>query len=505
MSDTKKNSNEHGKPIHRSQVLKGVGWNVFEIIARGGFKFIAKLILARIILPEHFGLVGMAVVFTGLAETINELGLGAALIQIKEDKLKEIHFSTAFVCTLVFGWVSFLAMAVIIGPIVSDFYNEPILHSVIVVLSLPIILKPLTLVHRVKLMRKLNFKPISIIESFASVVAGVAGIIMAILGFGVWSIALQGIIAALVTIPLMWRVEPWTLKRDFSKEAFSDIFNFGAFVLVKNVTNYFAGNVDYFIIGKILGGYYLGIYTLAFTLTDVFRSQLMGVMNKVMFPVYAKVQHDTQLAGRYYLKIIRYNTLLILPIMGCMAIYAGQLTAIFFGTKWIEMVLPLQMLSISVFFHVATGSLSTVLTGLGKVKVDFSFYLAKTFIITVPALLLGIHYWGINGAAIAILVSKFLSFIINIFISRYYIAVKAWEIVNAIVPASVGTIALWIASLILNRFFGSPDNILLLVVYGFVLMLVYMMIILPFTGKEILELYNWLIKKAKRKKLGSIQ
>lgn len=481
---------DSNKPVQRSQILKATTWNIIAVLFRDGFRFIVRLILVRLILPEEFGLIGMAVVFTGLVETINELGLGAALIQRKESNLKEIHFNTAFWSTIIFNAISFLVMGLLIAPLVSNFYNEPLLKLIIIILCIPILLKPLALIHRVKLIRDIHFKPIAIIESIGSVVAGISGIIMALFGMGIWSIAFQGTVAALVTIPLMWIVKPWVPSRSFLWEAFKDIFNFGFFVLVKKLIVFFVGNIDYLIIGKLMGSYFVGIYTLAFTLTDIFRRQLMSIVNKVMFPVYSKVQHDPSLAGRYYLKVVKYNSLLIFPIMACMFAYANAFIILFFGEKWSEAILPLQMLSIAVMLHVATGSLSTVLSGMGKVKVDFTIYIIKTFVIIVPSLLIMINYWGIIGAGVAILVSKALSLIINIILAHRYVSVNKCEMIKTVIPATMGSLVIIAISFLLRVAWKYPDNIWLLASYAFVGLIAYAITVYPFIKNEIKGVIN---------------
>lgn len=493
--DTKKIQNR--KASKKIAILKGTSWNALEILVRDGFKFLVQLILASLLLPEHFGIIGMAVVFTGLIQTINELGLGSALIQRKENALKEIHYYTAFWSTIIFSSFSFLIM-VIIAPLIAKFYNEPLLHSVVIVLSVPILLKPLTLIHRVKFIRKLEFKPIAIIESVASIIAGTTAIVMAFLGFGVWSIALQGIISALITIPLMWRATKWKPKVAFSKEAFKDIFSFGVFVLTKNLTIFLAGNIDYLIIGKLLGSYFLGVYSLAFSLTDIFRQKLMAVLNKVMFPVYSKVQNEPALAGRYYIEIVRYNTLVIFPIMAFMVSFAFPIITIFFGEKWIDSVFPLQILSLAVMFHVATGGYSTVLTGLGKVKLDFIIYLIQTFVITVPLIILGINMGGISGAAIAMLSSKMIQAVISSVLVRKYAEVKIYKLGLVTLPALIGSSSLVLTSMILMNYIKNVDNTVLLIIYAVIVMVVYLLTITPFYRKEITRAYHWIIKRTSK-------
>ena len=131
----------------KDQLLSGVIWTALEAIINRSFKFVIKLILARILFPEDYGIIGMAVVFTSIIGAFNEMGMGVALIQRKKEKLHEIHFHTAFWTGIIWGIFLFIIMAFVISPIAADFYNEPILNKIIPVLSLGILATPINIIH----------------------------------------------------------------------------------------------------------------------------------------------------------------------------------------------------------------------------------------------------------------------------------------------------------------------------------------------------------------------
>lgn len=491
--------------FNKGQIISGASWNFLELFFREGFQFITRLILARLLVPEHFGLIGMAVVFTGFVNVMSEFGLGEALIQRKKEKLGPMHFYTGFWVVLVFGIVSFVLMSTVISFFAAWFYDETQLTRIIPVLSVPMLIKPLSFIPRVKLMRELKFKPIAIIESFSVIIGGISSIIIALLGGGVWSIALKGVISVTIKTPLFWRAVKWRPKWAFSKDSFSEIFSFGVFVLVKRIVIYFVKNFDYLIIGRLLGSYFLGVYTLAFMLTDVFRSKFMNVLNKVMFPVYGRAQHSPKIVGNYYLKITRYNTLFIYLVMGVLFCLAKPIIEIFFGNQWVEAIVPVQALSLAVIVNSTAGTSSEVLKGIGKPKADLYIYLGKSFFVTIPMIIAGIQLAGINGASYAILFSRMVNIIITWIVMKNFIGLQPKKIFFAVMPAGIGLGALIIFSSILNYFFGLPETILSLIGYAFFLACCYFGFISFFVKDDFKEVYTTLkIRLKQRKKIREL-
>lgn len=502
MEDIVYNHNKGEKKTTKSDAVKGVTWSALEIIFRDAFSFIIRLVLVRLILPEEFGLIGMAVVFTGLVQVINELGLGSALIQKKAEHLKDIHYQTAFWATTISSVILFIIMMGAVAPLGAQFYREPSLTNIVRVLSIPILLQPFILIPRIKLTRDLDFKKLAIINIIGSLVSGIIALVLALIGFGVWAIAIQGTIQILITIPIIWIFVSWTPKLVFSYLAFKEIFSFGIFVLAKNVTVFFIGNIDYLFVGRLLNSYYVGIYTLAFTLTDIFRRHIMGILNKVMFPIYGKIQDDPRKIGTYYLKVIRYNTAIIFPIMIGIYLVGEDFITIFFGVQWLDAVVPLKILSIAVMFHALGGSSSTVLTGLGKVNLDFKIYLLKTFLITIPLLYTLIYFWGIVGAAVAILIVKAVSVITTAIIMKINIDVGLIKIIKTALPNIIGSTSIIVAVSVFNLLDPFTSSILDFIMKIFVGFLFYVIATLPFYKTEFKDILKYIknhfLKRGKR-------
>jgi O-antigen/teichoic acid export membrane protein len=467
-----------------STILEGVSWTTFATIVQTGFAFIVRLVLARLLVPEHFGIIGMAVVFTGLVSAFNELGLSAALIQYKEGKLKDIHYHSAFWVNVFVSIIIFLLICILIGPFAAWFYNKPLLYPVTVVLSLPILINPLNVINKSILFRSLKFKLVNIAVSLSVIVSGIAGISMAMFGAGVWSIAFQGVFASLIVTPLMWYFSKWKPKISFSKKAFKEIFDFGAYFTANNVMVYFVKNIDYLLIGRLLGAEMLGIYTLAFLLTDIFRAKIMGILNTVLFPVYSKIQDDVSKVSNYYLKVLKYNTTIIFPLMTLQICFAESIVLLMFGEKWLKAVFPLQMLALAVMIHASMGTVSTVMRSIGYVKLDFYIYFIKSLLFTMPAIVIGIILGDINGVSIAIFADRLVSFFIRSYFVNKLLKVRFFLIIKSILPAFLGSIGVYVLSRIFYLFNLPPNNIIMLIIYLFIGLLVYILIVIRFFKKE---------------------
>jgi O-antigen/teichoic acid export membrane protein len=387
------------------------------VLVNKSFGFVIKVVLARILFPEEFGIVGMALVFTSFVEVFNDLGFAAALIQKKDSKLSPAHFHTAFWTGIGWSLIMFLSMVFLISPLAAQFYNQQVLESIIPVLSLGILSSPINLVQKAILLRNLDFKKVAFIENTSAIVSGILSLILAFAGMGVWSLVFNSLATFVIAIPLYLKATTWVPRMIWTQDAFKDIFGFGIYTTGTNLANNLINKVDYLLIGKLMTASALGAYTLAFVLTDTFRSQLMSIMNKVMYPIYGKAQDDQPTMKRYYLNVVKYNSLIINPIMGILFVLSDPIIVDFFGLKWNETIIPLRIISLSVIFHMMVNSNTVLIRGMGKVKLEFMIQLFKALFLFLPAITFGVYYYGIIGAAYAILFNK----IISVFIAQIYL------------------------------------------------------------------------------------
>ncbi|RAU82413.1 lipopolysaccharide biosynthesis protein [Pontibacter arcticus] len=403
-------------PHLKTKIISGIFWNITQLAVNKMFAFIIKLVLARLLFPEEFGLVGMAVVFTTFIQVFNDLGLGGALVQRKDEDLREAHYHTAFWTGIAWSVVIYLIITFIVAPLAAMFYGEPLLRSVIPVLSIGVLASPINLVHRAQLTKQMNFKKLAFINNAPVIFSGVVSITLAFMGFGVWSLVFNSVAAFVVAMPLYFMATHWMPKFIWEKEAFNDIFGFGMFTTGSSVVNVVVANIDYLLIGKLLSAAALGKYTLAFVLTDTFRNKMTTMINRVMYPVYGKKQGNPKALRNFYFKVVKYNSICIYPVMLFLIILGEPFVINVFGEKWIEAVGPLKILAFSVMIHILVNSHAILIRGLGKARLEMRIQFLKAALY-VPTIAAGIYFYGTEGAAWAYVFNK----VLEVIIAQYYL------------------------------------------------------------------------------------
>lgn len=426
------------KKSKSGSILNGVKWTSIQFVLETAFRFSIRLILAKLLFPEQFGLIGMAAVFISIANAASDLGMGAALIQKKEDDDAIKMYDTAFWSGLGWGASVFLLMSLVIGPVAANFYEEPLLLKLIPVLSLGILIKPFSLIHTVILTRAMNFKSIAKIYNSTFLIAGIIAIIAAFLDFGVWALVINSVLGGVLSVPIFFYVTKWKPNRKWNKNYFKEIFGFGAYSTGTVIFSSITYNIDNLIIGKMLGASLLGSYTLAFSFTENLRQMISGILNKVMYPVFGKNQDDKEKLKGYFLKIINFNALLIYPLMTFFLLFADDIVLGFFGNKWQATIIPLQILSIAIMVHSVVNSFTSLIRGLGKPKLEMKIIIGLTIFVLIPSLSIGIYYFGLKGAALAILVNKVALASIGLTVLKREIGLQPKKVLDAIKTALIG-------------------------------------------------------------------
>jgi len=414
------------------KIVNGLKWTTLQYAVETFFRFSIKLLLAKILFANEFGLIGMASVFIAVAGAASELGMSSALIQIKDDKIAEEKYPTAFWTGIFWGIFIFLIMTFIVAPLSASFYREPILSKLVPVLSLGILVKPLAMIHTVILTRVMNFKIIAKVNNIAAIVAGVIALVSAYFNFGVWSLAINNVLAVLLTIPLFFLFTKWKPILEWNKTHFNEIFGFGAYSTGTSVFGAIIYNIDNLMIGKFLGATMLGNYTLSFSLTEQLRQVVSNILNKVMYPVFGKFQHDKEKLQQYFLKVLYLNALIIFPIMFFFLIFAKKVILVFFGKDWELAIIPLQILSVAMMFHLLVNSFNSLIKAIGKPKLEMKIVIFLTLFVLIPALYIGIKYYGILGATYAILLNKVSWAIVGLIVLKNEIELPIYSVFKTI-------------------------------------------------------------------------
>ena len=314
----------------KQKTVSGLLWSFIDNMAQKGITFIVGIILARLLLPAEFGLIGMITIFIAISTSFMESGFGAALIR-KQD-CTDADFSTVFYFNLTVG-VFFYVLLFFLAPAISRFFNEPLLVSLVQVLSIVIVIDSLTIIQRTILTKRIDFKLQTKISVISSVISGVIGVAMAYQGFGVWSLVAKTLSQRGVNSLLLWLWNRWKPMLVFSKQSFMELFSFGNKLLLSGLINTIFQNVYYLVIGKYFSAQELGYYTRADQFRALPSQNLMSIVSRVSYPVLAQMQDDKIALKLNYKKMIKSSMLLSFILLLGMAAVAEPMGIILIGAE----------------------------------------------------------------------------------------------------------------------------------------------------------------------------
>lgn len=315
----------------RKKTFKGTIWSTLERFSTQGVAFVVMIIMARILTPEDYGLVGMLTIFIAISQSLIDSGFSQALIR-KQDR-KEIDNSTVFYFNIAVGLILYIILF-LCAPLIARFYNEPLLIPLTRVISLSVIINSFVVVQRALLTTELNFKTQAKASLSAAVISGIVGIIMAYSGYGVWAIVWYQITNLFVNVGLLWIFSKWRPKITYSWKSFRELFGFGSKLAMSGIIDTLYNNIYLIVIGKVFKASDLGYYTRAQQFAAFPSSNITGIIQRVTFPVLCTIQDDDDRLRIVYRKFLRLSAFVIFPLMIGLAVLAKPLILILLKEQW---------------------------------------------------------------------------------------------------------------------------------------------------------------------------
>lgn len=395
----------------RQELLKGVIWNGIEKVLMKGSSFVIGIILARLLAPSDYGLMGMLTIFVMLSNVIIEGGFAKALIQKKD--CANTDYSTAFISNV--GVSLFIyAILFISAPLVADFYEEPQLIALLRILAINFVLGSLNIVQRAKLMAAVDFKSLAQINVVSTILGGVLGILMAYNGFGIWSLVGQTIGSTCVMILLFPFYSKWMPTFVFSRESFKRLFGFGSKLMFTGFVSVIVNNISTICIGKYYKSNQLGYYTRASQFSEMIAWTINDILGTVTFPVLSKLQDNADKLVEVYKRSLYYTALIVFPVMILCALLARPLVIILLTEKWLPAVFLMQVLCLARMFTPLSAINMNILNAIGRsdlfMRLDFSKIplTIVTLAITIPM--------GVKAIVIGNFISSFICFFVNAYL-----------------------------------------------------------------------------------------
>jgi len=393
----------------RARVLSGLFWV-------GGTRLVGQMltwgitiVVIRLLTPGDYGLLAMATVFMGFLSLMAEAGLGPALTQapkVDDQTLRRIFGVVIFVnCTL-------FALQFGTAPLVAKFFDEGRLVPIIRVLAINFLIHIFTVVPGALLMRKLDFRRVSMIQLAGSILGSLTSVVLAIEGYGVWALVVSSLVSSAVHMIAVNVVAPYLRWPEFSLQGTRRLILVGSQVTGARTLYFIYSQADVFIGGRIFGKDLLGFYSIALHLASLPVQRISSIVNQIAFPAFAEAQHDARAVTWHMLKGIRLLSFLSFPVLWGISSIAPDIVAVLLGSKWESAIVPLQVLPLVMPVTILSPFLNTAFQGIGKSYIVLRN--AMTACVILPAAFwIGAH-WGLLGMSVAWLIGFPLVFYLNL-------------------------------------------------------------------------------------------
>ena len=420
------------------KVIRGGAW-VFtlNIVTRGLF-FIRTVILARLLLPSDFGLVGIAMIAISILLAFSGTGFAPALIQ-KKSGVSD-YLNTAWCVEAVRG-IILAFILFLFAPLMAIFFNNPEAKLVIQVMAIAIALTGLTNIGMIYFQKELQFAKLFIYNFSTQMATLIVSVTLAFILRNVWAIVYGTIFGAMTKLILSYVLHPFRPNFKFDLDKAKELFRFGKWMLGSSILIFLLTQGDDIYVGKLLGVTALGFYAMAYRLSNLPATEISHVISQVTFPAYSKLQDDIPKLRESYLKVLQVTLFLSFPIAGLIFILAPEFTRIFLGEKWIPMVPAMQALAFFGITRAIKATTGPVFQGIGKPKISTvgSIFQLVVFIAIIYPLT---HRWGILGTSIAVIIPNIL---FMIYIVKKLESTMNYKLVNFmtfLLPPIIGSIAM---------------------------------------------------------------
>lgn len=400
----------------KKKTIQGFFWSATERFSAQGMQFVLGVIIARLLAPTDYGLIGMLAIFLAISQTFIDSGFSTALIQKKDRDEKD--FATTFYFNIVVA-LFFYALLYFCAPLIANFYEQPLLTPLARVVGLSIVINAFGVVQLAKFTIKVDFKTQAKASVTSILISGLAGLYMAYTGYGVWALVVQSLTKSFFNVALLWLISKWIPKERFSKERFKELFSFGSKLLAAGLLDTTYRNIYLIVIGKIFPAQTLGYYTHAQQFKDFPSSNLTGILQRVTFPILSEMQDDDERLKESYRKIIKLSALIIFPLMMGLAALAEPLIRVLLTDKWIESAWMLQLLCFAGMWYPIHAINLNVINVKGRSDLFLKLEIIKKAMITI-VLVVSIPL-GIKAIILGQIITSYLALIINTYYTKQII------------------------------------------------------------------------------------
>jgi O-antigen/teichoic acid export membrane protein len=413
----------------RDKVISGVIWSTIERFSVQTIRFVVTIILARLLSPGDYGLLGMLTIFIAISNVFIDSGFGHTLIQKKD--ANNIDYSTIFYYSIGLSFIFYIILF-FAAPSIAAFYKQPLLKDLSRVVFLNLIFTSLSGMQNVLVSKTMNFKIYARVSVISYITSGAISIVMAYRGYGVWCLVFQTLCNTIIQTILLWIFNTWRPMLVFSINSFKKLFAKSSSLLATGIVSQIFDNIYYVIIGKFYSNINLGFYTQAKRLQEMPLMTLNGVIQAVTFPALVQIQEDNERLRTNYSKIIQIFMFINIPLMAGLMVCAKPLVIAILTAKWLPILPYLYLFCITgIFFPFGLINGNTMKVK-GRFKLMFQVDLIKKAILII-LLLISFNY-GLYAIVVGQAIYIILGIVINVYFGSRLIAFRFSEQFKFVLP-----------------------------------------------------------------------
>ena len=435
------------------KAITGTFWMVCAFGLSKGAALVSNIVLARLLFPDDFGIFALAGTVIGIVGAFTDWGTGAAVVYKQQHDHE--YTNSAF-------WIGMLAgvlqsVLIIAGAqLASELYGAAELRDILMVFGVVPTITSFGYIHQMLLAKELRFKAKAVVELLPGVSSAIVSIILAILGFNVWSLVLGTVVGMTFSNLMAWWLMPWRPSLHFNIAKARAVISYGKAMLGMTILMFFTDNIDYMIIGRILGAASLGLYSQSFRLATYPETTISWPVEKVAFPTFAKLRENKEALHSSFLKTIEYMALVSFPLLTLLLILSRQLILTLYGSKWEGAILPLQILCIAGMSRSVTAVSKQMLMAVGRPDINL-----KCNLVVLPGAVIGVivgTQFGIVGVAVGMAAFLSIGSWALLLLTGRQIDLPASRMISALQPGLATSLVAVVGLLLFQTFVSETSS-----------------------------------------------
>lgn len=409
-----------GKAV-RSGLWLGISGMMVNVLT-----FIRSVVLARILTPDIFGLMALGLIVIRILDTVTRSGVAEALVH-RKDNIEEAR-DTVFSVLIMRGFV-LAGLLALVAPFAADFYEEPVLTGIIIVLGLSLPVHSFSNINTILKSKELDFKRLAYLDQLGELANTVVVITMAIVLKSVWALVIGHVAAAASYMLLSYVLIPGRPRFRFNYKLAVELFSYGKFITGVSIVLFIAGQIDTAVIGKMLGIEQLGYYSLALTTASFATVYIAKLSSRILFPAYSKLQDDQSAVCGVYVRVFELLNIVLIPATLGISLLAYEIILMLYGEKWLPAAEILKILAVFGLFRALAAANGNLFNGIGKPNIDFRIALARLCLILIIIYPL-ILYFGLIGAALSVTLPMIFQWLIGLLALKKIAKLRLLELVG---------------------------------------------------------------------------